>query len=117
MASCDIGVMSGDDSLTLPLMALGADGVVSVAANVAPARVKAIVSAALKGDFAAARAAHRAIMELVRSLFLETNPIPVKTALRLMGRINGQLRLPLCPPSAETEKALGESLSALGLIP
>jgi len=113
---CDLEVMSGDDSLTLPLMAVGAKGVVSVAANVMPAEVKRMVSAALAGDFAAAREWHYKLLPLMKAVFFETNPIPSKTALRMMGRGNGVLRLPMCPMLPENESKLREVLASYGLI-
>ena len=116
LAECDIEVMSGDDSLTLPLMALGALGVVSVAANVAPAGIKAMVKAAAAGDFAAARAEHYAWLPLMRDLFIETNPIPAKTALAWMGRINPAVRPPLCPMTPPHEDALRATLARLHLL-
>lgn len=113
---CDIGIMSGDDSLTLPLMSVGGDGVVSVAANVDPRTVKLMVAAAAAGDFAKAREYHYKLMPLFKNLFVETNPIPAKTALRIMGRCNGVLRLPLVAPSADSEKTIHTTLRESGLV-
>jgi len=92
---CDFTVLSGDDDLTLPIMSLGASGVVSVVANVAPRKTVAMVDAVLSGDLEKARALHYELLPLVRAMFLETNPIPVKTAYKLMGLAAGPLRLPL----------------------
>jgi len=107
-------VLSGDDDLTLPCMALGATGVVSVVANVAPKRTVAMVKAMSDGDLQKARSLHYELAPLVRAMFLETNPIPVKTAQRLLGLAAGPLRLPLAPMSPEKEKTLKEILERLG---
>lgn len=109
-------VLSGDDAMTLPLMALGGHGAVSVAANVAPRESATLVTAAAKGDFAQARTLHRRLLPLVNALFLETNPIPIKTALALMGRCDNELRLPLCGMQAETKQKLMDALKRHGLI-
>jgi 4-hydroxy-tetrahydrodipicolinate synthase len=115
-ALCDIAVLSGDDGLTLPLMAIGATGVVSVASNVVPRIVNHLVRAALEGEFAAARTAHERLQPLLRALFREPNPVPVKCALRLLGRGNGNVRAPLCPALPETEAALSAALTSLGVL-
>ncbi len=107
-------VLSGDDDLTLPLMALGASGVVSVVANVAPKKTVAMVDAMLSGNLEAARKLHYELLPLVRAMFLETNPIPVKTAHKLMGLAAGPLRLPLAALAPEKEKILAEILEKLG---
>ena len=99
--SCDINVMSGDDSLTLPMMAVGAAGVVSVAANVAPKQVAEMCAFANAGDFAAARKLHLHLLPLFHGLFIESNPLPVKAALARMGLISNVLRLPLTPMRQE----------------
>jgi 4-hydroxy-tetrahydrodipicolinate synthase len=91
-------VLSGDDALTLPMIALGATGVITTLGNVTPDRMSALVRAALAGDFARARALHDALYPLMRALFVESNPIPVKSALHTLGRIGDPcLRLPLTP--------------------
>jgi len=110
----DFVVLSGDDDLTLPTMALGARGVVSVVANVAPKKTVAMVNAALKGDFETARKLHYELLPLVRAMFLETNPIPVKTAHKYLGLANGPLRLPMSSMAAEKEATLKEMLERLG---
>ena len=110
----DFVVLSGDDDLTLPTMALGARGVVSVVANVAPKKTVAMVNAALKGDFETARKLHYELLPLVRAMFLETNPIPVKTAHKYLGLANGPLRLPMSSMSPEKEATLKEILERLG---
>ncbi len=107
-------VLSGDDDLTLAAMALGAKGVVSVVANVAPRKTVAMAEAIAKGDMEKARTLHYELAPLVRAMFLETNPIPVKTAHRLLGRAAGPLRLPLAEMAPEKEKILNEILGRLG---
>ena len=108
--------MSGDDSLTLPLMALGASGVVSVAANIVPADVSALVSAWQSGDVAAAQDWHHRLFPLCRDMLgLSTNPIPVKEAMALTGRDCGGVRLPLCPLSEAQRESLRQTLSEYGL--
>ena len=110
----DFVVLSGDDDLTLPTMAVGARGVVSVVANVAPKKTVAMVNAALKGDFETARSIHYELLPLVRAMFLETNPIPVKTAHKYLGLANGPLRLPMSSMAPEKEAILKEILERLG---
>jgi len=115
--ACGITVLSGDDGLTLPMMSVGAQGVISVASNVAPREVSEMVRLALAGDFAAARQAHARLYPLFRDLFLETNPIPVKAALAMQGRIDEVYRLPLCEPSEKVRAQLRQTLAALGILP
>ena len=111
MAACDIPVLSGDDPLTLPLMSIGAVGVVSTVANVFPRAVKRLTEAALAGDWAAAQAAHRALYPLAKALLaLDTNPIPVKTALALKGLCKDEFRMPLCEIAPENRRRLAELL-------
>jgi 4-hydroxy-tetrahydrodipicolinate synthase len=110
----DFSVLSGDDDITLPIMALGGVGVVSVVANVAPRRTVALVDAMAKGDLVEARRLHFELAPLVRAMFLETNPIPVKTACGLLGLAAGPLRLPLAPMAEEKERALKVPLERLG---
>jgi 4-hydroxy-tetrahydrodipicolinate synthase len=107
-------VLSGDDDLTLAAMALGAKGVVSVVANVAPRKTVAMADAIAKGEIEKARTLHYELAPLVRAMFLETNPIPVKTAHRLLGRAAGPLRLPMAEMAPEKEKILNEILGRLG---
>jgi 4-hydroxy-tetrahydrodipicolinate synthase len=107
-------LLSGDDDLTLPIISLGGAGVVSVVANVAPKKTVALVEAAAAGRMEDARRIHYELAPLVRAMFLETNPIPVKTAYRLMGLAAGPLRLPLAPMASEKEKQLAEMLDRLG---
>ena len=107
---CDIQILSGEDSLTFPILCLGGCGVVSVAANVIPKGVSEMVAATLKGDFKKGREIHERYFELFKNLFLETNPIPVKTALKKMGMYGGEMRLPMCEMSAANEEKLEKTL-------
>ncbi|MCX5655997.1 MAG: 4-hydroxy-tetrahydrodipicolinate synthase [Planctomycetota bacterium] len=117
IARCDLTVLSGDDSLTLPLMALGAKGVISVVANVVPKDVKRLTSAMLAGDVATARAAHRKLFPLCRALFVETNPIPVKTAMKWAGLMESdEKRLPLTDLSAASAETLRRAMKEYGLL-
>lgn len=115
MAASKIEIVSGDDPITWPLMALGAVGVVSVISNLCPKATKRITAAALSGDAAAARAAHQALYPLMRPLLsLETNPIPIKTAMAMKGLLGEEFRLPMCPLAPENRKKL-EALLAAGV--
>ena len=107
---CNITILSGEDTLTMPMMALGAKGSISVTANVIPGRVRDMVHAALRSDFEEARELHQAIYPLSKAMFMETNPIPVKTALWMMGKIELEFRMPLCEMSVENQKKLREVL-------
>jgi len=109
-------VMSGDDALTFPIMALGGKGVISVASNVAPGMVSSMVRHALEGRWEEARKEHFRLLPLFGHLFLETNPIPVKTALRMMGRPGGSFRLPLCEMEPANQEILRKTLADLGLV-
>lgn len=111
-----LNIWSGNDDQTVPMMALGAKGVISVASNVAPRAVADLCAAALKGDFAAAQAIHLKYADLFSTLFIETNPIPVKTALNLMGMNVGHLRLPLVNMSEKNLETLKASMRNVGLI-
>ncbi len=102
----EFDILSGDDSLTLPLMSLGGRGVISVAANVAPAVVSDMVSALLIGDFERGRELHYDLLPLFRALFIETNPIPVKTAASILGLCSDEMRLPMIPLAGENLEAL-----------
>ncbi len=108
-------ILSGDDSLTLPMMALGAKGVISVANNIMPREVKQMVDYALKGDFKKAREMHYYLYELFKVLFIETNPIPVKTACWALGMCEKEFRLPLCEMKPENERKLISVLKAYNL--
>lgn len=116
IALCDITVMSGDDSMTLPFMSVGATGVVSVVANVVPGKVHALTKSYLEGDEEEARRVHYEIMDLSKAMFIETNPIPVKTALSLMGKIEEEWRLPLCEMEKANKEKLKEVLKGYKLI-
>jgi 4-hydroxy-tetrahydrodipicolinate synthase len=109
LAACDpeFAVLSGDDSLTLPILALGGRGVISTTSNVAPREMTALVHAWLDGDVAGARELHYRLLALMDALFIETNPIPVKTALAVLGRIpDARLRLPLTAMGKAARDAL-----------
>ncbi len=108
-------ILSGDDSLTLPMMALGAKGVVSVANNIVPKEVKALVDYALKGDFKRAREMHYYLLELFKVLFIETNPIPVKTACWALGMCEKEFRLPMCEMKPDNERKLLQVLKKYNL--
>ena len=110
LSLCSIDLLSGDDSLTLPLMAIGGCGVISVVANVVPRKMAALTKAVCKGDLPAAEQLHRELYPLCRALFIETNPVPVKAALALMGKIRGHLRLPLVPLQPENKAKLERAL-------
>jgi 4-hydroxy-tetrahydrodipicolinate synthase len=113
---CDLTILSGDDSLTLPLMSIGGRGVVSVVGNLIPRDLKALVSAYDAGKPAEALQWHRRLFPLCRDMLgVATNPIPVKTAMKLLGRGNGELRLPMCPLDAAGEGRIAQTLRAYGL--
>lgn len=109
-------VLSGDDAVTLPLMAVGGRGVISVVSNEIPAEMAKMVEAAEAGDFAAARAIHTRIMPLMQINFVESSPGPVKAAMAAMGLLEEIYRLPLVPPRAESKAAINAVLKALGLL-
>jgi len=113
---CDITVLSGDDSLTLPMMAVGAQGVVSVVANVVPGEVHEMTKEYLDGNIEEARKMHYKILPLCKAMFIETNPLPVKTSLKMLGMLNGQMRLPLCEMEAENRAKLKKALKEYGLL-
>ena len=109
-------ILSGDDGLTLPLIALGAKGVISTCSNVVPRQMHDLVAAALGGDFAKAREIHYRLLPLIRALFVETNPIPVKQALAFMGKCANELRMPLVPMTAGPAEKLRIAMKELRLI-
>jgi 4-hydroxy-tetrahydrodipicolinate synthase len=109
-------VLAGDDALTLPMMAVGAKGVITVTANVMPAEMAALVAAFSEGNIVEARRIHFKLSPLFAALFFETNPIPVKEALGMMGKIDPELRLPLCPMAQDTREKLVRVLKDAGLI-
>jgi 4-hydroxy-tetrahydrodipicolinate synthase len=117
LSRTDLTVLSGDDSLTLPMLAVGAEGVISVAANLVPRDMLALLSAFERGDLAEARRIHLKLFPLCRDLLsVAANPIPVKTALALLGRGNGEFRLPLCPPDERARETLRRGLVRYGLL-
>ncbi|HET9418821.1 MAG TPA: 4-hydroxy-tetrahydrodipicolinate synthase [Chthoniobacterales bacterium] len=103
-------ILSGDDSLTLPFMSVGAAGVVSVASNLFPAEVCMLVRACESGDFQSAKRLHRELLPLFKDLFVEPNPVPVKTALGWRGVMSGEVRLPLCEMSEANQARLRKTL-------
>ena len=105
-------ILSGDDSLTLPFMSVGAAGVVSVASNLLPLEVSALVIAYERGDVADAEKLHRRLFPLFKDLFIEPNPVPVKTALGWRGLMSSECRLPLCEMTAATQTRLRKTLEA-----
>ena len=109
--ACDITVLSGDDSLTLPMMSVGASGIVSVASNIFPKKVVDMVDFALQGKFAEALKLHRELYPLFRDLFIESNPIPVKASMAHFGMIAEEYRLPLCEISEKNKAVLLKTLS------
>jgi 4-hydroxy-tetrahydrodipicolinate synthase len=116
IGGCDLTVLSGDDALTLPMIALGAKGVISVLANVAPGVMAEMVKKALAGDHVTARQIHHRYFRLMKAMFLESNPIPVKAALEMMGMIGPELRLPLTPIGEAARTQLRDAMARVGLI-
>lgn len=112
----DFIVTSGNDNLTLPMIALGAQGVISVVANVDPARMSQMVNKALEGDYAGASKLHYELYDLMKVLFIESNPVPSKDSLNMMGRPAGHVRLPLAPMKEESTVKLTKVLKDLELI-
>jgi 4-hydroxy-tetrahydrodipicolinate synthase len=108
----EFAVLSGDDSLTLPMLALGGVGIVSVVGNIAPAAMSELVRAYRRGDVARARELHYQLFDLCRMMFVETNPIPVKTAAGLLGLCSDEMRLPLCPMAEGNRQKLEATLRA-----
>lgn len=115
-AADKIDVLSGDDFLTLPLMACGATGVISVTANIAPKQVKAMVTAINAGNWTEAKRLHLQLLDLHQAMFIESNPVPVKTSLELMGKLEAHVRLPLVPMQAGSLAKLTAVLKKQGLI-
>ena len=111
-----IALISGDDFTVLPLLAIGGKGVISVVSNVAPALMARLVDAFFAADLAGARAAHYRLFPLSEAMFIETNPIPVKTALGLMGKIAPEFRLPLCPMGEKNRERLEAALRSAGIL-
>ena len=118
IAQCpaEFAVLSGDDALTLPMLALGGSGVISTSSNVAPAEMVALLRAFEAGDLSGARRLHVGLLPLFDALFCETNPIPVKAALALLGRCGPEIRLPLTPLAQASREALQAVLKDQGLL-
>ena len=109
-------MLSGDDSLTLPLMAVGGRGVISVLANLMPREVAELTHAALDGDWKRAREVHWRLFPICRAMFIETNPIPVKEAMAMLGMIRAEWRLPMCPMSDPNRERLRKVLVQAGVL-
>jgi 4-hydroxy-tetrahydrodipicolinate synthase len=117
LCTTDLTLLSGDDSLTLPLMSVGGEGVISVVGNIVPKDMLAMVSAYAKGDVAAALEWHQRLFPLCRDMLgLATNPIPIKAAMKILGRDTGELRLPMTPLDAAGEAKLRKTLTGYGLL-
>ncbi|WP_423792252.1 4-hydroxy-tetrahydrodipicolinate synthase [Methanocaldococcus indicus] len=112
----DLEVLSGNDELTLPILALGGKGVVSVIANILPKEMKELVYSALNNNFEKAREIHYKLYPLMKALFIETNPIPIKTAMNLLGFPAGELRSPLTEMKEENKEILKKALKDVGLL-
>jgi 4-hydroxy-tetrahydrodipicolinate synthase len=116
-ALSDLTILSGDDSLTLPLMSIGGKGVVSVVGNIVPCDMMALVKAFAAGKFEEALQWHRKLFPLCRDMLsVATNPIPLKAAMKLLGRGNGEMRLPMCPLDAASEAKVKQTLVNYGLL-
>lgn len=116
LSKAGFGVYSGEDSLTFSLMALGGKGVISTVANIVPQEMAELAQACLKGDWERGRKLQLKLVPLIRAVFIETNPIPIKTALSLMGKCRGDLRLPLTPMSEGNLKRLKTAMTEFGLL-
>jgi 4-hydroxy-tetrahydrodipicolinate synthase len=114
-AGKDFAVLSGDDALTLPLISLGGDGVISVISNLVPGKIKALTRAGLAGDFAEARKIHYQLLPLVKAAFIETNPVPIKAAMNMAGLPAGTTRLPLGKLDPKNEAPLRAAVEGLGI--
>jgi 4-hydroxy-tetrahydrodipicolinate synthase len=112
----DFSVLSGDDTLTLPLMSVGGRGVISVVANFLPREVADLTHAALEGDWKRARDLHWKLFPICKAVFLETNPIPVKEAMAMLGLIRAEWRLPMCPMSDANREKLRKVLTQAGVL-
>lgn len=116
LSLCDITVLSGNDSVTLPILCVGGKGVISVAANVVPGKMHELVQNFQDGNLEEAQKIHYELFPLFEALFYETNPIPVKESLALMGKIQPNFRLPLCRMTEQKKEKLVEVLKGLGLV-
>jgi 4-hydroxy-tetrahydrodipicolinate synthase len=115
MSACDIPVLSGDDSLTLPMMSIGGRGVISVASNLLPATISKMVRLGLDGDFKAAAAIHHKLFPLIKSLFIDGNPAGIKAAMQHVGRDTGEMRLPIVEASESTRSLIARLVDQLAL--
>jgi 4-hydroxy-tetrahydrodipicolinate synthase len=113
----DFIVLSGDDAMTVPMMAIGARGLISVASNVVPGPMARMVEAAESGDFTSARAAHQRLLPFMLTNFVEANPIPVKAAMAMLGLLEERYRLPMVSPSAANRTKIADALAELELMP
>jgi 4-hydroxy-tetrahydrodipicolinate synthase len=116
MRAPQLALLSGDDSMTLPFASVGGVGVVSVVSNILPGRLAALCGAFLAGEWEEARSIHRELFDFCRAMFAETNPIPLKAAMALLGRDSGSLRLPMCEASPATIESLRRALTRQGLL-
>ena len=117
LAASDLTLLSGDDSLTLPLLSIGGKGVVSVVGNIIPKDVKSMLDAFAAGNLAEAQQWHYKLFPLCRDMLgLATNPIPIKAAMQMLGRDSGELRLPMTPLSESEQSSLSETLRGYGLL-
>src|SRR5581483_4062569 len=112
---CQIPILSGDDTLTVPLMSIGAAGVISVASNLIPSRIREIVQNAADGNFKRAAEIHHRVLPLIKTLFLDGNPVGIKYAMKLAGLDSGELRLPLWEASEGTKRQIEEQLRRLDI--
>ena len=115
-SQCDITILSGDDSLTLPLMSIGGTGVISVASNLLPAEASKMTAFATAGNYAEARAMHHKLFGLIKTLFLDGNPVGIKYAMKLVGRDSGELRQPLWEANDSTKAAIEAAMRKLELL-
>jgi 4-hydroxy-tetrahydrodipicolinate synthase len=114
---CDLTILSGDDSLTLPIASVGGKGVISVVANIVPADVKAMTDLILEGDFTSARQWHNKLFTLCRNLLgLATNPIPIKAAMAMLNMASEEVRLPMTPLDDDKKTKLRQTLQEYGLL-
>lgn len=113
---CDITIISGDDSLTLPLMSVGATGVISVASNLIPGQIAKLTNLAKDGNYAEARIIHKKLYPFIKTLFLDGNPVGIKYAMKLAGQDSGELRQPLWEANDATKQAISSEMKKLGLI-
>ncbi|MCK5160926.1 MAG: 4-hydroxy-tetrahydrodipicolinate synthase, partial [Candidatus Aureabacteria bacterium] len=113
---CGITVLSGDDSMTMPIMAVGGTGVISVVANIVPSDVRALTAAMEEGNCERARELHYKLFNLCKVMFIETNPIPIKTAMAMKGLIKEEFRLPLVSPSEKSRAIIKAQIEEYGIL-